>query len=139
MNQVNCRHANSGRPKFEIKDEYDVQDLMYAILRLHFTDVRKEEVTPSNAGSSARMDFLLKSEQIVIETKMTRASLKAKKVGEELMVDIGRYKVHPDCKYLLCFVYDPEKFIDNPPGLENDLSGQRDKLTVKVLIVPKGT
>ena len=56
----------------EIKDEYDVQDLLNALLRLNFDDVRPEEYTPSYAGSSTRVDFLLKKEKIVIEVKKTR-------------------------------------------------------------------
>lgn len=56
--QLKRRHA--GRPTLEIKDEYDVQDLLNAILRLHFEDVRPEEWTPSYAGGNNRMDFLLK-------------------------------------------------------------------------------
>src|SRR5262249_26333852 len=52
------RHAQ--RPAFTIEDEYDVQDLLEGLLRLHFTDVRREEYTPSYAGNTSRMDFLLK-------------------------------------------------------------------------------
>ena len=42
-----------------VDDEYDVQDLLHAILKLHFDDVRPEEVTPSYAGSASRVDFYL--------------------------------------------------------------------------------
>jgi REase_DpnII-MboI len=52
-----------------MKDEYDVQDSLHALLKLHFDDVRREEWTPSYAGSQSRMDFLLKREKIVVETK----------------------------------------------------------------------
>ena len=51
------------RATISITDEYDVQDLLGALLKLHFTDVRPEEWTPSYAGNASRMDFLLKSEQ----------------------------------------------------------------------------
>lgn len=47
-----------------------------------------------------------------------------------------RYKTHPDCKKLICFVYDPENRIKNPRGFENDLSKTTDKLIVKVYIRP---
>jgi REase_DpnII-MboI len=33
----------------DIKDEYDVQDLLHAILRAFFDDVRPEEFVPSYA------------------------------------------------------------------------------------------
>jgi hypothetical protein len=29
---------------------------------------------------------------------------------------------HPDCELLLCFVYDPERRLDNPMAIESDLS-----------------
>jgi len=38
----------------------------------------------------------------VIEVKKTRESLRAKALGEQLLVDIARYHVHPDCKRLFC-------------------------------------
>lgn len=47
--------------KLFLEDEYDVQDLPHALLLLYFDDVRAEEWTPSYAGKSARMDFLLKT------------------------------------------------------------------------------
>ena len=59
------------RNTLEIQDEYDVQDLLHALLLLHFDDVRAEEWTPSNAGGCARVDFLLKDYQTFIEVKKT--------------------------------------------------------------------
>ncbi|WP_184137542.1 hypothetical protein [Deinococcus humi] len=46
-----------------------------------------------------------------------------------------RYRSHPKCDQLVCFVYDPEGRIANPRGLENDLQ-QGDPLKVRVLIRP---
>ena len=63
------RERYSDRPSIEIDDEYDVQYLFHALLELYFDDVRPEEFTPSYAGSASRVDFLLKSEQIIIEIK----------------------------------------------------------------------
>ena len=115
-----------GRTDFKIADEYDVQDLVHAILRLHFEDVRPEEWSPSYAGSSSRIDFLLKREQVVVEVKMTRANLRDREVGEELAVDVIRYRAHPDAKVLVCFVYDPEHEVKNPRGIEDDLMAASD-------------
>jgi hypothetical protein len=132
--QLQQRHAN--RPTLTIDDEYDVQDLFRALLKIDFDDVRAEESTPSYAGKAARLDFLLKREGIVIEVKKTRATLGAKEVGDQLIIDIGRYKVHQDCKCLVCFVYDPECRIGNPAEIEGDLTGKHDRLDVRVLIAP---
>jgi|SRR5882724_3175064 len=135
--QLRSRHA--GRSTIEVEDEYDVQDLLHAILHLHFDDIRAEEWTPSYAGGGSRVDFLLKQEGIVIEAKKTRKGLAAKEVGEQLIIDIARYQAHPDCKCLICFVYDPEGRIANPRGIENDLNRQHEQLKVLVTIAPKGT
>jgi hypothetical protein len=135
VRQLRSRHDN--RDTLDVKDEYDVQDLLHSILMLEFDDIRPEEVTPSCAGSSSRMDFLLKQEQTVIEVKKTRNRLGDKEVGEQLIIDIERYRTHLDCKTLICFVYDPEGEIKNPRGIENDLSGNRDGLIVKVIVAPK--
>lgn len=134
--QLKSRHAD--RESLHINDEYDTQDLLHALLHIYFDDIRPEEWTPSYAGGGSRVDFLLKDEKIIIEVKKTRPTLKAKDVGAELIVDSQRYRAHPDCKKLLCFVYDPEGWISNPRGLENDLNRKEEDFEIKVLIVPKG-
>ena len=120
-----------------MEDEYDVQDLLHALLTLEHDDIRPEVWTPSYAASS-RMDFLLKFEQIVIEAKKTRSGFEARELGEQLIVDIQKYKQHPDCRTLVCFVYDPEGRNANPLAIENELSGDKDGLVVRVIIAPKG-
>ena len=127
------------REGIAINDEYDVQDFFSAVLSLHFNDVRKEEWVPSYAGGRTRMDFLLKGEGIAIEVKMTRDGLTDKKLGEELLIDIGRYGSHPSCKTLVCFVFDPDGRIGNPVGLENDLNSIKydDGIKIMAIISPK--
>jgi len=134
--QLRSRYAD--RDTLIVNDEYDVQNLLHAMLHIYFDDIRAEEWTPSYAGGSSRVDFLLKDEKIVVEVKKTRSTLKAKNLGEELIIDSIRYRSHPDCKKLICFVYDPEGWIANPRGLENDLRKIDQDFEVKVLIVPKG-
>ncbi|MFT4254898.1 MAG: hypothetical protein QM608_20740 [Caulobacter sp.] len=86
------QHRHASRATIEIDDEYDMQDLLHGLLRLHFDDVRAEEWTPTYAGGASRVDFLLKAEQIVVEVKKTRASMKAKELGEQLIIDRARYE-----------------------------------------------
>ncbi len=131
--QLQSRHNR--RQTLRIKDEYDVQDLFHAMLKLFFNDIRPEEATPSYAGGSSRMDFVLKAEQIVVELKMTRDGLDDKELGRQLKLDIADYRSHPDCKTLIVFVYDQKGFIHNPKGIENDLNRVIDNLLVKVIII----
>ncbi|MFG1203127.1 hypothetical protein V5F29_12135 [Xanthobacter aminoxidans] len=134
--QLRARHSN--RQTLAIEDEYDVQDLMHALLKINFDDIRPEEWTPSNSGGSARVDFLLKREKIVIEIKKTRTSLKPSEIGAQLLVDIARYRQHPDCELLFCFIYDPEGIIGNPIGFERDLENSGSDLKVRTIVGPKG-
>jgi REase_DpnII-MboI len=115
VRQLAERHA--GRPALVIDDEYDVQDHLHALLRLHLDDVREEEWAPSYGGS--RIDFLLKRERMVVETKMTRDRLDRAKVVDELVIDKAHYRQQPDCKTLVCFVYDPDHRLANPDALES--------------------
>ncbi len=131
------RDRREGRPTLEIEDEYDVQDLLHALLKLYFDDIRPEEWTPSYAGSSARMDFFLKDEELVIEVKKTSKGLSGKEIGKQLIVDIAQYKQYPNCKVLFCFIDDPENRIGNPIGLENDLSRPDEEFNVIVIVSPK--
>jgi hypothetical protein len=130
------RSRRQGRSTLDVQDEYDVQDLMHALLLLHFADIRPEEYTPSYAGKSSRLDFLLKRESIVVEAKMTRTGLGVKEVSSQLIEDIERYRAHPDCKALICFVYDPGGMIANPRGIESDLNRDEGPFPVRVLIRP---
>lgn len=132
--QLRRRHEN--RLTLDVADEYDVQDLLHGLLRIFFDDVRAEECTPSYASKATRMDFLLKKEEIVIEVKMTRKGLSDKEVADQLILDIERYRCHPSCKTLVCFVYDPEGRVANPGGLQGDLSGDKQGLKVMLLIAP---
>jgi hypothetical protein len=132
--QLRSRHES--RPTLDVQDEYDVQDLLHALLALHCDDIRTEEWTPSYAGRSARMDFLLKQERIVVEVKKARRGLGAREIGDQLIEDVSRYQSHPDCVTLVCFVYDPDGLIANPRGIENDLRRVGESPRVEVWIRP---
>jgi hypothetical protein len=120
------------RETVRITDEHDVQDLLRSLLRIFFDDVRREEWTPSYAGGASRMDILLKNEKTVVEVKF---DLRDKEVGDQLLIDIGRYRAHADCANLICFVYDPKGKVRNPRGLERDLEKMsNNKITVKCVV-----
>jgi hypothetical protein len=135
IRQLRQRHG--GRPTLDVSDEYDVQDLLHALLNLHFNDIRKEEWVPSYGGANSRMDFLLPEIEAVVEIKMMRPNLSTRQLGEELIVDKARYKSHPRCRTLFCVVYDPEGRVANPRGVEADLSEDSETMITRVMIVPK--
>ena len=123
------------RDTLEIKDEYDVQDLLQGILRLFIDDVRPEDYVPSYAGGNSRTDFYLPQYNTYIETKMTRNGLQDREVGEQLAIDIARYGDR--CQTLICFIYDKGSLLSNPYGLISDLEALgADRVHVKVYIAP---
>ena len=132
-------HRRKGAQKLWFSNEYDVQDLLHALLRPWVADIRPEEYTPSYAGSSTRMDFLLRAHGIVIELKFVRDRSHGTRIGQELQLDIGHYRKHPECRELWCVIYDPESLLTNSQGLISDLEGEHkqsgDSVLVKVLVV----
>lgn len=128
------RERYDKREPLIIKDEYDVQDLFHALLKLYFDDIRREEPAPSTAGSSSRIDFLLTRERILIETKMPRLSLADKRLKEELSIDLKCYQKHPGFDTLIFFVYDPDKCIKNPGAFETDFNENRGDICVRFSI-----
>lgn len=122
------------RDTIEIDDEYDVQDLFHALLKLYFDDIREEEWAPSYAGKSPRIDFLLKQETIAVEIKITRSGRGNDDILKELSEDKEHYRTHPDCEYLVCYVHDPGYEISNPAGFEDDLTEDTNNLTTEVIV-----
>lgn len=116
------RYDNPQVPTPAITNEAGLQVAVHAILRLLYSDVREEDFVSQHAGGSSRVDFFIAEAGVLVETKMTRPGLRDRKVGEELLIDWGRYKRHPDCKAIFAMVYDPERYIDNHVALETSLT-----------------
>ncbi|MCP1415647.1 hypothetical protein J3D46_004989 [Paenarthrobacter sp. A20] len=109
--------------KVEVWDEYDVQDFIQMALSMLYKDVRAEEVQPSYAGVSPRVDFFIKQEQVVVEAKIAYKNHANRAVSDELLLDIVRYSKRPGVKDLVCVVYDLDGSLKNPTGFEDDLKG----------------
>jgi hypothetical protein len=129
------KRRRKGAPYLRFDNEYDVQDLLHSLLRPWIADIRSEEYTPSYAGSSTRIDFLLAEHDVVIEVKYIRDPSHARKVGDELILDIAHYRAHPQCKSLWIVVYDSEHSIPNPGGLIADLENGSESIKVRVFVV----
>lgn len=126
------------RPSFIIENEYDVQDLLYVMIKSVFSDARLEEFTTKHADRSKRIDIVIPSIDVVIETKYVRDKSHANSISDEIKIDIESYHVHPNCKTLCVFVYDPHKEIIDIQNIMKDLSGLRvinhNSFDVKTLI-----
>jgi len=133
--QLLLRHGN--RPTIEVKDEYDFQDLLHSLLRIFFDDVRAEDWAPSYAGSASRIDFVMPEPRLAVELKHSRPSMSSKALGEELLVDAAKYGQHPGVETLVCLVMDRAGHINNPRGIEADLTRVHGALRVVVRIIAR--
>jgi hypothetical protein len=119
------RTRRKGKSPFMIEDEYDVQDLLYAILKPHIPDLSDEEWTEKDATRAKRIDFVSSSARLGIEAKIIRNTDHAKDISEELKIDIESYYIHPSCDTLVFFIYDPKNLLVDPGQHETQLSGPR--------------
>lgn len=91
-----------------IKNEYDVQHLLFAYIRPLYPMARTE-VSEDTGYNTVRVDIALDSKN-VIEVKCTRKGMAQKKLVEEIEADMVHYSA--ECIYF--FIYDKEKVIENP-------------------------
>jgi REase_DpnII-MboI len=125
------------RPTVNIEDEFDLQDLMHALLRVHFDDIGTDEWTPAYTDGASRTTFLLDHDRLAIVVKKTRTGLSRKDLMDQVRADVERYRARGRCTNLLCFIYDPDGRVGNPRGLENELSSTSEHFTVDVVVAPK--
>lgn len=129
------RYGSEQAPPPALTNEKGLQVVVHSVLRLLYRDVRAEDFISQHAGASSRVDFLLAQSGVLVETKMTRPGLADRKVGEELLIDWGRYKRHPDCHAILALVYDPDFQIDNPTALESSLTDLSANVPTKAIVI----
>lgn len=128
------RQRDRNRKPMQMNDEYDVQYLLHALLRLYFDDIRDENYLKRHAGVSPRIDFLLEDENIGIEIKHVRDNRSPNKIRSELAEDKEHYRSDTQCETLLCFIYDPNQYLTNPAEFEKDVSESTDNLTTRVTV-----
>lgn len=133
------KNRRKGHLEFEIKDEYDVQDILYVIIKSIFPNMRDEDPIPKVGGKSTKIDLILRDEKILVEVKM----IKEKDANEthfieQLKVDFESYHKCVWLEKLFCFVYDPFKKTRDISNF-NDLNGKRTKgehnYNVEVIVV----
>ena len=115
-----------------IKNEYDVQHLLYAYLKPLYPMARAE-VNEDTGYGTVRSDILLDSKN-TIEVKCTRKGMVLKKLVEEIEADM----VHYSAKNIYFFIYDKEKLIDNPCNFKSSYEEKmKDKHIYIIIHQPK--
>jgi hypothetical protein len=127
-----------GRPGITVRDEYDLQDLVECVLWTLCDDVRAEERTPSSAGSSSVMDFLLLASTVALEVKVATKTHGEKELKAELLVDRNDYRTHPSVRRIVAVVFDLASAMRNPRGFETDLTGRWEGIEMVTVVVDAG-
>lgn len=125
------------RATLEVEDDYDLQDLLCALLKVEFDEVGADEWMPPYAGGAPRTTLLLNRDQIAVVAKKTRPGLTTKELTEQVTADSAYYANRDKCRTLFCFIYDPEGRIGSPKRLESDLTSAGDRYAIEVLVAPK--
>lgn len=125
------------RPTLEIDDDYDLQDLLCALLKVEFDEVATEEWTPPYTDGASRTTLLVNRDQIAVVAKKTRPGLTTKELADQVAADSAYYRAQGRCSILFCFVYDPEGRIGSPKRLETTLTSVSEHCRVEVLVAPK--
>ena len=138
VSQLASRMGN--RPAYNVQEEQDIRDLLFAIVKCVFPDAKIEEYTSIHAGGTKRIDIVIPMIATIIEVKHSRNPAHGKKVADELKVDFESYHVHPSCKTLFAFVWDPNWHIPDRQNFSEDLRGPRTKgnshFNVEVIVKP---
>lgn len=121
------KNRRKDHPNFEIKDEYDVQDILYVILKSVFPNLRDEDAIPKVGSKTTKIDLIIREERILVEVKMIKEKdSNETHFIEQLKADFESYH---ECKWLgklFCFVYDPYKKTRDISNFY-DLNGDRTK------------
>lgn len=116
--------------EIKIGNEYDVQRILYSIIKPIFPEARVE--VPDDTGyGSVRYDIFIEKFNIVIEVKCSRPSMSDKSLREELGSDIYHYKL----SNVFFFIYDKNKIVTNRVAFENTYNGKFDGKNIKTVLI----
>lgn len=129
--------SRKGKAPYEISDEYDVQDLLHAMIRGYLKYSVQEDPLPKVAGAkSGRADISIEELGVLIELKYAHGPEDQKRLFEEYSQDLVLYAQWAPLKTLIYVVYNSADLRD-PEALEKlsaeqEIGGKR--FSVKVVL-----
>jgi hypothetical protein len=120
-------------PPFRVDDERDLEDLLRALLPLHFDDIRPIARTPSYA-TGRTTDFLLLPQGIALTTKLARPSVREASIAEQFKEDTAFHRGQGHSTCLLGFIYDPDGLLREPSALERAWSSRDDNFEILCVV-----
>jgi hypothetical protein len=116
--------------KIKIANEYDVQRILYSLIKPIFPEARVEVSNDTGYGT-IRYDIFIEKFDAVIEVKCSRPSMTEKSLTEELGSDIFHYKY----SNIFFFIYDKEKVIRNSTSFINTYNGSFDRKNIEIILI----
>lgn len=107
-------------PCLKIENEYDVQRLMYPVIRSIFTDARLEE-TEDSGHHMVRKDIVIDSQDIVVELKCSGEAVTERRISEEIVADI----IHYGNRHILFYIYDKASVIKNTVNFQRSYESKQ--------------
>lgn len=101
-----ARTKTSSVERWNVQNEYHVQNLLWAILAPLFHDLNDEETLSPVGQKNPRIDLSVPSLRTIVEVKFLRKGVPMQRVIEEIAEDVGLYGT--DCRWtsLIPFVWD---------------------------------
>jgi hypothetical protein len=127
------RDRPPSRPSLRIDDGRDLEDVVRALLHLHFDNVRRQTRTPSYAADT-RTDYLVGSEPIALTVKLIGSGVAMHELEREIDEDSAYYQARPGCDRLAVLLYDPEGRLHDPPSIESRWSGKAGATEVRCIV-----
>jgi REase_DpnII-MboI len=103
------RTPNSAVTRWNVENEYHVQDLLWAVLAPLFPDLNDEETLSPVGQKNPRTDLSIPSLRLVVEAKFMRASARFQDIIDEIASDATLYSADPRWKSLVPFVWDDSR------------------------------
>lgn len=104
-----ARTKNSDIIRWDLQNEYHVQNLLHLILKPVFPDIKAEESLVSSGHVHPRVDFFIPSLRVAIEVKFLRLRQQnvLKSITEEIASDAHHYRVEKNvCDDIVVFIWD---------------------------------
>lgn len=116
--------------KIKIVNEYDVQRILYSIIKPIFPEARLEVQNDTGFGA-VRYDIIIEKFSIIVEVKCSRKSMTERTLTEEIGSDIVHYKG----ENIFFFIYDKEKIIKNVTAFTNTYTSKFDSKNINAIVI----
>lgn len=115
------RTPNSPTVRWDIENEYHVQNLLWAAMAPLFPDLDAEVYTPPIGQKNPRMDLTVPSMGLVVEVKFLRPGASFAKIVEEVAADASLYRTDQRWRVLVPFVWDDSRRTEEHAKLRGGL------------------